>query len=194
MFMMQSLSRVTSITAKVRAFESRNNQNWVYPPTHNTGSCEVFGTSAPIKPWRNLLFQTALTVYKSMVYGIYQNPDELSLYTFAFPAEPGPVCSIFSALRLRKLRYVCQHTAKTPLNMNRYCGIINAKLKAVTAGHNFKLFHMLVGTVSLIRLITPDGGSPVITACIPKKYVLNTGVKTACWTATFTAIEPHLEA
>lgn len=71
---------------------------------------------------------------------------------------------------------------------------MNAKLKAVIAGHTLALFLIEVGTVSLILCNTPDGGSPVMIACIPKKYVLNTGVKTACWTAVFTAMEPHLDA
>jgi len=53
--------------------------------------------------------------------------------------------------------------------MNRYGGRMNAKLKAVTAGHNFRLFTMLVGTVSLMRWIMPEGDSPVSIACIPKK-------------------------
>ena len=98
-----------------------------------------------------------------------------------------------------------------PENMNLYCGMINAKLNAVTAGlafvsrirthealpastyHNFKLFHMLTGTAALTRSNTPEGDSPVRIACMPKKYVLKTGVKTACCTHTFVRIEPQRE-
>lgn len=78
--------------------------------------------------------------------------------------------------------------------MNLYCGMMNAKLKAVTAGHNFNEFHMLVGTVLVIRSITPEGDSPLSAACIPKKYVLKTGVNTACCTQTLVKTDSHLEA
>lgn len=104
-----------------------------------------------------------------------------------------PHDDIFSARLLRKLKYPCQQTANTPENINLYCGSMNAKLKAVTAGHNFNELYMLVGTVFRILAITPDGGSPVIKACIPKKYVLNTGVKIACCTQTLTNTDSHLE-
>jgi hypothetical protein len=55
--------------------------------------------------------------------------------------------------------------------MNRYCGIMKAKLKAVTAGHSLSEFFMLIGTAFWILLMTPDGCSPVRTACIPKTVV-----------------------
>ena len=87
-----------------------------------------------------------------MVYGFYGvSVPALHPPPHSFPAVICPSCSLFSALLFRKLKYVCQQTAKTPLNMNRYCGVMNLKLNAVTAGHNFRLFNMLVGTVSLIR-------------------------------------------
>lgn len=53
--------------------------------------------------------------------------------------------------------------------MNRYWGMIKAKLKAVTAGHNLSEFLMLTGTAFWILLMMPDGCSPVRIACIPKK-------------------------
>lgn len=46
---------------------------------------------------------------------------------------------------------------------------MNAELKAVTKAQNMADLFMLVGTVSWKRAITPDGGCPVKTACIPKE-------------------------
>lgn len=57
-----------------------------------------------------------------------------------------------------------------PENMNLYCGIMNAKLNAVTAGHSFSELSMLIGTAARMRSTTPEGLSPVKTACAPKKY------------------------
>ena len=88
--------------------------------------------------------------------------------------------AFFSSFLFKKDKYPCQRTANTPENMNRYCGIMKAKLKAVTAGHSLREFFILVGTAFRILSMIPDGCSPVRIACIPKKYVLKTGVKRAC--------------
>jgi len=110
-------------------------------------------------------------------------------------------CSIFlylavlnSVFRFRKLNQLCQITAKKPENINRYWGPINAKLKAVTAGQNLTEFHMLVGTAAFTLSTTPEGLSPLRIACMLKKYVLKTGVKTDCWTTTLAAMEREREA
>ena len=78
-------------------------------------------------------------------------------------------CSIFSSFLFKKLRYDCHAIANIPENMNRYCGMINQKLKAVTAGQSLRELTIDTGTVVLTRVMTPDGGSPVRTACMPKK-------------------------
>lgn len=69
-----------------------------------------------------------------------------------------------SAIRLQQ-----ELISAYPPNMNLYGGAMKAKLNAVTAGHNLSELTMLTGTVALIRAITPEGGSPVRMACIPKK-------------------------
>lgn len=56
-----------------------------------------------------------------------------------------------------------------PENINRYCGAMNVKEKAVTAGHSFSELSIEVGTVVLMRVIIPEACSPVKKACIPKK-------------------------
>lgn len=78
------------------------------------------------------------------------------------------------------LKYVCQNAANTPENMNRYWGIMKAKLIAVNVGQNFAELTMLMGTASLTLVMTPVTDSPAKAACIPNHHVLKTGVNTAC--------------
>jgi hypothetical protein len=74
-----------------------------------------------------------------------------------------------------------------------YCGSINVKLNAVTAGHNLKLFIIEVGTVLFIRSHTSGSESPESSDCMPKKYVLKIGVKQIWLTVTFVASERTFE-
>jgi len=94
-----------------------------------------------------------------------------------------------SASRLRKLRYVCHPTAMNPAKSDRYSSGINAKLKAVTAGHNLHELTKLTGTVCLTRSQMASTFSPAKAACIPKKYVLKMGVKHIWLMTTLVASE-----
>lgn len=57
----------------------------------------------------------------------------------------------------------------TPANMLLYCGSMNVKLNAVTAGHNLQLLYILIGTVRLMRSQTSTKVSPASKDCMPKK-------------------------
>jgi len=74
-----------------------------------------------------------------------------------------------------------------------YCGSMNVKLNAVTAGHNLHELIIEVGTVLFIRSHTSESESPESSDCMPKKYVLNIGVKHIWLTVTFVASERILE-
>ena len=80
-----------------------------------------------------------------------------------------------------------------PANILLYCGSINVKLNAVTAGHNLHELSIEMGTVLLIRSQTSVRESPESSDCMPKKYVLKIGVKHIWLTVTFVASERILE-
>jgi len=80
-----------------------------------------------------------------------------------------------------------------PAKMDRYCASINVKLNAVTAGQSLTLLIMDVGTVLFIRSQTSASVSPDSNDCIPKKYVLNMGVKQSWFTVTFVAAKVSLK-
>lgn len=102
-------------------------------------------------------------------------------------------CSSSSANLFSHDRYVCHPTAIVPANMDLYSIGTNVKLMAVTAGHNLIEFIRLMGTVFLTRSQLSARVSPAKSACIPKKYVLKTGVKTHWLTVIFAASERRSE-
>lgn len=81
-----------------------------------------------------------------------------------------------------------------PAKILLYCGSINVKLNAVTAGQSLQLLIILVGTVRLILSQTAGRLSPERSDCMPKKYVLNMGVKQNWFTVTLVVRERSLEA
>jgi hypothetical protein len=64
---------------------------------------------------------------------------------------------------------------------------MNAKVKAVTAGQSLHELRQLTGTVLVMRSQVSGNLAPESNACIPKKYVLKTGVKQIWLTTTFVA-------
>lgn len=82
----------------------------------------------------------------------------------------------------------------TPAKIDLYCASINVKLNAVTAGQSLQLLIMDVGTVLFIRSQISGSVSPESSDCIPKKYVLNIGVKQIWFTVTFVASERVFDA
>jgi len=83
--------------------------------------------------------------------------------------SPASSASAISALRFKKLKYVCHPIAITPANMLLYCGSIKVKLNAVTAGQSLQLLIIDVGTVRLILSQTCESESPERKLCMPKK-------------------------
>ena len=69
--------------------------------------------------------------------------------------------------------------AITPPNMLLYCMGIYVKLNAVTTGHTLQLLIQLVGTVCFIRSMISGIVAPLRRDCMPKKYELKIGVKSA---------------
>lgn len=94
-----------------------------------------------------------------------------------------------SAMRFKKLKYVCHPTAMKPENNDRYSSGTKANMKAVTAGHSLHELMTLTGTVFFTRSQICAALSPASNACMPKKYVLKTGVKHIWLTATLVTSE-----
>ena len=71
--------------------------------------------------------------------------------------------------RCQLYQNLCDQKDDRPAKGARYCGAMYVKLNAVTAGHNFREFMKLVGTVCLIRSHALTTVSPESIDCMPKK-------------------------